>query len=86
MPYSEEIEKRKLLWLALSDLWLNTEPTDSIYQMIVREIDISGYPLEELESIYAQEVALAVYSNLLTQPESGALSMPTGSKRKLSKI
>lgn len=60
----EEIENRKPLWLALSDLWLDTEPTDSTYQAIVREMLASGYPLAEIERIYAEEVAPAVYSNL----------------------
>jgi hypothetical protein len=66
MLSSEEIEKRKPLWLALSDLWLDSEPTDSTHQMIVREMLDSGCSLEEIERIYAEEVAPAVYTNLLS--------------------
>lgn len=49
-----EIEKRKPLWLALSDLWLDTEPDDSGYQAIAKEMRASGYPLKEIELIYAE--------------------------------
>lgn len=66
MLSSEEIEKRKPLWLAISDLWLDTEPVHSTRQMIVREMIASAYPLGEIECIYAQEVAPVVYSNLLS--------------------
>lgn len=66
MLSAEEIEKRKPLWLALSDLWLDTEPDDSAYQAIAREMRTSGYSLEEIECIYTEEVAPAVYSNLLS--------------------
>ena len=56
----KEIEKRKPLWLAFSDLWLDTEPTEATYQRIVQEMRDSGYRLEEIELIYAEEVAPAV--------------------------
>jgi len=65
MLTDEEIEKRKSLWLVLSDLWLDTEPTELTYQAIVREILNSGYSFETAEKIMAEEVAPVVYSNLL---------------------
>jgi hypothetical protein len=64
MLTNEEIEKRKPLWLALSDLWLDTEPTELTYQAIVREISNLGYSFETAEKIMAEEVAPVVYSNL----------------------
>ncbi len=64
MLTNEEIEKRESLWLALSDLWLDTEPTELTYQAIVREISNSDYSFETAEKIMAEEVAPVVYSNL----------------------
>ncbi len=64
MLTNEEIEKRKLLWLVLSGLWLDSEPTELTYQAIVREISNSGYSFETAEKIMAEEVAPVVYSNL----------------------
>lgn len=65
MLTDEEIEKRKSLWLALSDLWLDTEMTEKDCRYIVKEMINSGYPLEKIEKILAEEVAPVVYSNLL---------------------
>jgi hypothetical protein len=61
---SVEIEKRRPIWQALSDLWLDTEPDNSTYDRIVRVMIASGYPLDNLAGIYAYEVAPAVYKNL----------------------
>lgn len=64
MLRDEEIEKRKPLWRVLSDLWLDTEPTELTYQSIVREILNISYSFETAETIMTEEVAPVVYSNL----------------------
>lgn len=64
MLTTEEIDNRKLLWIALSDLWLDTELTDMTYQSIVRDMISSAYSIEKIEKIFAEEVAPVVYSNL----------------------
>ena len=54
---------RESVWLALSELWLDTELDDSGRAAIARTLAISGYPPEELEGIYRLEVAPVVWSN-----------------------
>jgi hypothetical protein len=65
LPNETEIEHRKPVWTALSDLWLDTELDESDLSYIVREMHDSGYSIEELREIYLYEVAPAVYWNLL---------------------
>lgn len=59
-----EIKRRLPLWSAISDLWLDVEPDETLYNYIVREIIKSGYSIEQVERIYSEEVAPAVYHNL----------------------
>ena len=59
-----DIERRKPVWWALSDLWLDTPVEDATYNHIVRVMIESGYTLNELAHIYAYEVAPAVYTNM----------------------
>lgn len=66
-----EIEHRKPLWLVLSDLWLDSEPSEFTYQAIVREILSSGYSFEKAEKIMSEEVAPVVYSNLFNMFPGG---------------
>lgn len=65
MLTNEEIERRKPLWLILSDLWLDSEPAEMTYQSIVREILNSNYSFETVEKVMTEEVAPVVYFNLL---------------------
>ena len=65
LPDETEIERRKPVWTALSDLWLDTELDESDLSYIAREMHDSGYSIEELRHIYLFEVAPAVYWNLL---------------------
>ena len=58
------MEKRASVWLAFSDLWLDTEPDDNTYNYIVRCMVESGYSLDQLADIFSYEVAPAVYTNL----------------------
>ena len=60
-----EIERRKPVWTALSDLWLDTELDESDLSYITREMHASGYSIQDLRDIYLYEVAPAVYWNLL---------------------
>ena len=62
----EEIERRKPVWLALSDLWLDTELTDSNINYIATVMVDSGYSLSELRVICDSEIAPIVYKNLLS--------------------
>ena len=58
-----DVERRKPVWRALSDLWLDTAADDAAVNYIVRVMFESGYTLDELTHIYAHEVAPAVYKN-----------------------
>lgn len=60
-----ELEKRKPLWTAFSELWLDTEIDSATLNYIAREMKQSGYSLAELKYIYQHEVAPVVYQNLL---------------------
>ena len=60
-----DLEKRKPLWTAFSDLWLDTEVSQITLNYIAREMKASGYSLAELKHIYQHEVAPVIYQNLL---------------------
>ena len=61
-----EIDRRKPVWLALSELWLDTELDENDLDRIAGVMKRSGYTLEELRDIYLFEVAPVVFPNLLT--------------------
>ncbi len=61
-----EIERRKLVWAALSELWLDTELADDDLRRIAGAMRDSGYGLGELREIYLFEVAPVVFANLFT--------------------
>lgn len=54
---------RESVWLALSELWLDTELVEEDLAAIARTLAISGYAAEELEAIYRLEVAPVVWGN-----------------------
>ena len=60
-----EIERRLPLWIALSDLFLDTEPTRSTYENIARTIIGHGFQPEHAEAIFREDVAPAFWINLL---------------------
>lgn len=62
----EEIERRKPVWFALSELWLDTELRDADLHYIAKIMVDSGYSLNELRVICDSEIAPIVYKNLLT--------------------
>jgi hypothetical protein len=60
------IERRKPVWAALSELWLDTELADDDLRRIAGVMGRSGYGVEELREIYLFEVAPVVSPNLWT--------------------
>jgi hypothetical protein len=61
-----EIERRKPVWAALSDLWLDTEFTEDDLLRVAGVMKRSGYSVNELREIYLFEVAPVVFPNLLS--------------------
>ena len=61
-----QIEKRRPLWVALSELWLDTELSIADLERIARVMADSGLAVGELREVYLVEVAPAVSANLLT--------------------
>jgi hypothetical protein len=64
MLNQDEIDRRKPVWTALSELWLDTELQDRDLQAIAEVLRASGYSVAELREIYRNEVAPVVYENL----------------------
>ncbi|MFV3330028.1 hypothetical protein ACNFIA_03725 [Pseudomonas sp. NY15437] len=56
---------RESVWLALSELWLDVEPTEADLAYIARTLAVSGFSLDELDAIYRLEVVPVVYPNAL---------------------
>jgi hypothetical protein len=59
-----DLERRKPVWSALSDLWLDTEITEEDLQRIATVMKRSGYSVCALRGIYLFEVAPVVFMNL----------------------
>jgi hypothetical protein len=66
MLTNDELQRRKPLWTALADLWLDTEIDPYDIQRIADAATASGYSITELNEIYLYEVAPVVCANLLT--------------------
>jgi hypothetical protein len=66
MLTDEELQRRKPLWTALSELWLDTELDPADIQRIADAVIESGYSEAELNAIYLYEVAPVVSANLLS--------------------
>jgi len=49
-----EIERRKPVWLVLSELWLDTELTEDDLQRIAGVMQSSGYSVPQLREIYRE--------------------------------
>ncbi|WP_456459630.1 DUF7079 family protein [Reichenbachiella sp.] len=60
------LENRRKLWLALSELYLDTELTDEDYFRIANEIKDLGFVFGEAKRIDYYEVAPALGANLLS--------------------
>lgn len=63
-PISEDVVNRRPVWQALSDLFLDTDPSLSL-EWRARELAKSPYSIEELEEILIREVYPACRGNLL---------------------
>jgi ornithine carbamoyltransferase len=61
----EQIQKRRPLWVALSELWLDTELSAEDLERIARVMADSDLSIEELRRVYCVEVAPVVSPNLL---------------------
>ncbi|WP_422653670.1 DUF7079 family protein [Hymenobacter sp.] len=62
----QELERRRLVWVALAKLYLDTELQDSDFQQIAAEITASGLTWHEIQGINYDEVGPALWSNLLS--------------------
>ncbi len=60
----DDLARRKPVWIALSDLWLDTEIQGTDLHRIAEVLRASGYTTDELHGIYLYEVAPMVYHNL----------------------
>lgn len=60
------IVQRRPLWIALSELFLDTELTPADLTRIAQVMTDSGLSLRELREVYAREVAPVVSGNLCT--------------------
>lgn len=65
LPQSE-LERRKPLWTAFSEFWLDTELTEEDLTRIAQVAADSRYSVDELRDIYLYEVAPVVGANLLS--------------------
>ena|ERR1051325_2451215 len=61
-----DVERRRPVWEALSDLWRDTELQDYEIEHLAKTLAQSGYTKDELHGIYAFEVAPVVWRNLMT--------------------
>ncbi len=61
----EIIQKRTPVWMALSELYLDTKLQESDYANIARELKNSGLEWKEIERINREEVFPVLYTNLM---------------------
>jgi hypothetical protein len=61
-----EIARRLPVWVALPELFLDTELQPSDHEVIARTLKESGYSLDELDAILFDEVTPAFGGNLLS--------------------
>lgn len=61
-----EIDRRRPVWVALSDLYLDTELQPSDHDRIAGTIVASGYSIDEIEKILRREVGPIVGMNMLS--------------------
>jgi hypothetical protein len=59
-----DIEKRRPVWIALSELFLDTSFDDQDIARIAEQLAVSPYSLEDLDSILLSEVYPACRTNL----------------------
>jgi intergrase/recombinase len=59
-----EFERKKPVWLAMSDFFLDTELDDHTIEHIARVVIDSGYKIEEIEEILMNDLFPALLFNL----------------------
>jgi hypothetical protein len=62
----KEVERRKPVWQALSNMYLDTDNTEEEFQRIAKVIMSAGYSIDEADIINRQEVFPLVGTNLLS--------------------
>lgn len=62
----QDLERRRPVWQALSDLFLDTELQDHDFQYIARVLAESGYEDQELQSMLHQEVLPVCMPSLIS--------------------
>ncbi|MFS4493690.1 hypothetical protein [Maribacter sp. 2308TA10-17] len=60
------IEERRPIWIALSDLYIDNELQDYDFKYISQKIKASPYSLEQIKQIDKEEVFPVLHTNLLT--------------------
>ena len=80
---AEKIAIRRPLWIAMSDLFLDTD-VSLFYEHVARVCADSPFTLEELDDIFQKEVAPVVGPNLLSSRANGPGSTRNGSCRAFS--
>jgi len=63
---NSDLEPRSGIWLALSDLYLDTELSDNDFKYIAKKIQESPYDIEEVKHINRYELYPLLYPNLLS--------------------
>ncbi|GEP44814.1 DUF7079 family protein [Brevifollis gellanilyticus] len=61
-----QIQRRRRVWIALSELWLDTELANEDLERIAKVMAESKLSIEELRQVYLVEVAPVVSLNLLS--------------------
>lgn len=65
-PAAADLERRRPVWLAMSELFLDTELDLPALHAIARALRASGYTPQELERILSREVAPILRANTLS--------------------
>ena len=86
MLLSEEIEKRKPIWQAISDLWLDNEMQDFEIRHIVELMQKSEFSIEELNHIFTLKLFRWFIKIRIQQQENGLVLTLIGFMQKFSKI
>ena len=66
MLTQNEIDRRRPVWLAFSEFWLDTELGPHDLERLASAIGQSGFSISELRRIHLEEVAPVLYPNLLS--------------------
>lgn len=61
-----DIQDRAPVWLALSELWLDTELAENDFAHLARVLAHSPYSLAQIKSIHDAEVAPVLWRNLVS--------------------